>query len=104
MTRLSEVQKAAVLKHRPAGAAMVRLGVEWGVVWHDPEARPVARWVGQLIKDVRKPTTAEMGRFVSAGVRIDEVDDLVIVWAGATAHARTRREIVAALAAEAMSS
>ena len=98
--RLTTSQKEVVLGCYPS-ASLVRFGDVWGVVWQDADASPRARWHGQLVKEVRAPSKAEIVRFIAAGVSLDDLDHIV-VWAGTEIIGRMRRVVVAALSTEAL--
>lgn len=95
--RLTDAQKDAILANaaecQRAGAELVRTEDQWSVVWRDLAAPPAARWLGQLVKEVR----------VNADVlAMTERIEHVVVWTGSVFTARTRRDIIDLLRLEAL--
>lgn len=95
--RLTEAQKGAVIAAQSypecQQVELVRVGDSWACAWRQPEAAVQARWRGQLVKEVVLDTEAE-----AFGI-----ERYKVWWTGTEFAAPRRRDIIEALAAEAVS-
>lgn len=87
--RLSEADKTLVLSKCPRSAQLVRVGEWWAVIERVANVHPSVRWSGRIVRQVEQR------------VNIDDLSVERVIWWTGWVDARTRREVVQLLTAEA---